>query len=88
MCVYVCVCEGGVCVFVLCQLVWFVCMCMCMEKLPGMVYMRRLNNLNTQSTISLTIPGCNSSISIRTYSFMFNLNVILRIHMHFSFASH
>ena len=56
-CVFMYVCVKVVCVCVWCVSLCGVCVCMYLEKLPGMVYMTRLNNLNTQSTISLPIPG-------------------------------
>ena len=73
---YVCtMCEGGVCMCIVCQFVWCVSVfvCMWLEKLTGMVYMKRPNKLNTRSTIPGPIPGCNSSIPVSTYFLCFIL---------------
>ena len=68
---YVCtVCEGGMCM--VCQFVWCVSVCVCMrlEKLTGMIYMKRPNKLNTRSKTPGPIPGCNSSIPVSTYFYV------------------
>ena len=73
MFLYVCtVCEGGVCMCMVCQFVWCVSVyvCMWLENLTGMIYMKRPNKLNTRSKTPGPIPGCNSSIPVSTYFYV------------------